>query len=123
VAPGRVELPTFGLGNLQHPLKAKQILPLSLQIPAKSCKIRNPDATKRNRKRGIDSMALDFGDGRDTQDDITGQAFAAPLAPTELSRADIADYLARSNYDAGKAKVLATQETVVVQFEIHRGSK
>jgi hypothetical protein len=47
VAPGRVELPSFGLGNLHHLRKTKQIVLFPRQTPAKSCKIRNPGATGR----------------------------------------------------------------------------
>jgi hypothetical protein len=49
-APGGVEPPICGLGNLFYPLKTNQINPFPLQIPAESCKIRNPGAT-RIRKR------------------------------------------------------------------------
>src|ERR1700730_15889493 len=47
VAPGRVELPSFGLGNLNHLRKTKQIVLFPRQTPAKSCKIRTPGATRR----------------------------------------------------------------------------
>ena len=50
-APGGVEPPTNGLGNLRASLKTLQILPFPRQIPAKSGKIRNPDATERMAKR------------------------------------------------------------------------
>ena len=48
-----------------------KIAHLPQQIPAKPCKIRNSDATRLNRNRGINSMEVDF-------DDVLAQAFASP---------------------------------------------
>ena len=59
-------------------------------------------------------MALDFNN---PQDEITAQAFAGPAPaqtfhgpPPEITRADVADYLDRANWNPDQARVLAARE-------------
>ena len=68
-APGAVEPPTGGLGNLYHRLKTSQIPGCPLLISAKSCEIGNPGATRSKGKalKMPDEDAVDFQPDAETE--------------------------------------------------------